>query len=241
LNDNRAVYVKAIRDRLRQLDSRPEYRTTPAEYEMLVAAAHVAQQRDVELAAFEAVCDAVRQQADSLYRGQTGMRPVFLCAYWNRVKPADAVPCGIEQSLLHTEWKHRQVSRALAAPADRSRASAIANALTSIAADVCALTDFGVSPPPASDLFADTTFWSQLCEGGIRWGMAGGDRIVVARIVFVASCVGVEAEVPSWPAALAWLMQQQEPDGTFGITAPTSANPYRDGVLAAILALGASL
>ncbi|MFH1417967.1 MAG: hypothetical protein ABII12_06750 [Planctomycetota bacterium] len=90
-------------------------------------------------------------------------------------------------------------------------------------------------------MFADRTFWAQLCERGIRWGRETGNLVSAARLILVTKCLEVESAVPSFQLGVGFLLRHQEPDGCFGVSSPYSPNAYRDGVLAAIMALGASL
>jgi len=113
--------------------------------------------------------------------------------------------------------------------------------LFSISGDVCALTDFGREPAAGVAALADRGFWAELCEKGIRWGRENGDFLLVARLVLVARCIGVESAIPSFEAAVDDLVQHQEPDGCFGACNPYSPNPFRDGVLAGLMAIASSL
>lgn len=241
LTGSRSIYLKEIDKRLSKLNSTRGYRTQPEEYEMLVAVAYIAKQLDMDLYAFESVAEKVQEWAESFYKDGAGMRPVFLCEYLNRIKPAEKVPCNIGQTILYREYSGRRVSEMLAGEVDRTKARAVSIALLSIAQDVCALTDFGNEPLPQSDVFADRGFWAQLCEEGIRWGRETGDIVTVARLTLVAKCLGVESGVPWFQGAVDFLVQHQEPDGCFGVSNPYSPNPFRDGVLATIMAIASSL
>ncbi|UCF32980.1 MAG: hypothetical protein JSV78_11675 [Phycisphaerales bacterium] len=241
LTDRRAIYSKEIEKRFSRLNARRAYRTRPEEYEMLVVAAYIAQKLELDLDAFDSVADGVQQWAASFYRDGSGLQSLFLCEYLHRVKPAVEVPCNINRSILHREYSERKLLELLAGDVDRTKAPTVFVPLSAIARDVCALTDFGNEPPPQTDELADKAFWAQLCEGGIRWGRETGDLVTVARLILAAKCLEVESLVPSFQAAVDFLVQHQEPDGSFGPTNPRSPNPYREGVLATIMAIASSL
>jgi hypothetical protein len=241
LMESRAIYLKEIEKRFSRLNARRAYRTRPEEYEMLVAAAYIAQKLELNLDSFGSVADEVQQWAASFYGDGSGFRSLFLCEYLHRLKPAVEVPCNINRSILHREYSERRLLELLAGDVNRRQAPAVFVPLASVARDVCALTDFGNEPPPPTDALADKAFWAQLCERGIRWGRETGDLLTVARLVLVAKCLEVEPLVPSLQAAVDFLVQHQEPDGSFGPTNPRSPNPYREGVLATMMAIASSL
>jgi hypothetical protein len=147
----------------------------------------------------------------------------------------------IDQSILHREHHQRVLSKMLAGDVDRRKVGAVSAAFFSIAQDVCALTDFGREPLPQSDVLDDRAFWAGLCEEGLRWGRETGDLVTVARLILVAKCFEVEPLVPSFEAAVDFLVQRQEPDGCFGVSDPRSPNAFRAGVLSAIMAIASSL
>ena len=238
---NRAIYLKEIQERFGRLNSRRGYRTGPEEYEMLVAVAYIAQQLNIDLDAFDLATDRIEQWAESFYSGGSGLRPLFLCEYLDRVNHGEEALCNIDQSILYREYARRRLVEMLAGHVDRTKARVVSITLLSIAQDVCALTDFGNEPLPQTDVFTDRGFWARLCEQGIRWGRETGDIVTVARLILVAKCFGVESVVPSFEAAVDFLMQHQEPDGSFGVSNPYSPNAFRDGVLGTIMAIASSL
>ncbi len=241
LSGSRSSYLKEIRERFVRLDSARGYRTQPAEYEMLVAAAYVGRRLDIDLEAFDLIAEDVSQWAAAYYGDESGLRPLFLCEYLKRVNPTADVPCHIARSILGREYSARTLLKVLAGDVDRTTAPVVSFTLRAIAQDVCALSDFGNEPLPQEGVFADSAFWAQLCQRGIYWGRETGDLIGVARMILVAKCLNVESAVPSFQGGVRFLVQHQEPDGCFGVSSPYSPNAYRDGVLAAMMALGASL
>jgi hypothetical protein len=241
LTDGRATYLKEIEKRIGKLNARHTYLTRPEEYEMLATAAYIAQKLNLDLDSFDSTADDVQQWAASFYGDPSRFPSLFLCEYLQRVKPLVGVPCNVDRSILHREYSERKLLALLDGDVDRRKAPAAFASLSSTAEDVYALTDFGNEPPPQTEEFADKAFWAQLCEGGIRWGRETGDLNTVARLILVAKCLEVESLVPSSQAAVDFLVQHQEPDGSFGPTNPRSPNPYREGVLASIMAIASSL
>jgi hypothetical protein len=51
----------------------------------------------------------------------------------------------------------------------------------------------------------------------------------------------VASDVPSLPSAVETIIRYQQDDGSFAVLNPIRANPYRESVLAGILALASSL
>jgi len=241
LGDNRTVCRSAIQERLARLNAGAGNRIEPDEYEMLATAAYIARQLKIEFPAFDVVAERARRQALSVRADGSGLRPLSLCTYLNRLDRGQEVPCGIEQSALYREHSERRVATVLSGPVDRTKAAAVRLGLFSIAGDVCVLTDFGRQRPAQAAVLDDRGFWAELCEGGIRWGMETGDFLLVARLVLVAKCLCVESAVPSFEAAVDYLTQHQEADGSFGPANPYSPNPLREGVLAGVMAIASGL
>ncbi len=241
LAEDRPSYLQEIRDRFVKLDSVDGYRTQPAEYEMLVAAACVGHRFDIELRALALTGEAVLEWATTFYGDESGLRPLFLCEYLNRVSSGVELPCDVSRSALGREYSTRRLVGILEGEVDRTTAPAVSVMLRAIAQDVCAISDFGNAPLPESGVFADSAFWTRLCERGIRWTQETGDLVTMARLILVAKCLRIESTVPSFQPGVDYLVRHQEPDGCFGVTSPRSPNASREGVLATMLALGASL
>jgi hypothetical protein len=241
LSVNGATYLDAIRERFGKLNSEAGNRIEPDEYEMLAAVAYIARRLNTDCRAFDVAADKIRQQALSVHGERVGLKPLGLCAYLNRVNTTEKIPCHIDQSVLYQEVAERRLTGVLAGTVDRTMRDSVRARLFSIAGDVCALTDFGRESVAGAAGLGDERFWADLCEGGIRWGRETGDVLLVARLILIAKCMGVESAVPSSEAAVDYLVQNQEPDGCLGATNPHSANAFRDGVLAAIMAMASSL
>jgi hypothetical protein len=204
---------------------------------MLVAAAYVARQLGHPLQAFARASSEIRQRAERLYAAGPDPRLMFLCAYLNRLEPAAPLPCDLSRSVLHGEYTEGGLFGVLAGDVDRKRAPSVAVALALVAADVSALSDFGREDLPEADAFTDRGYWAELCAHALRWGRATGDVALVARVVQLAHCLDVAADVPALGDAIAYLLEQQDADGAFGVTDALGADPVRPGVLAAIGAL----
>lgn len=239
LSGNRQIYLDGIRARFDQLGSDTGYRTEPAEYEMLAAAGYIARRLSIDCPAYDRVADQIRRWAASDREGG-GARSLIVCLHAHRLNPVAESPCRIDQSALYREYTERTLMGLLSGDVDRTRATEVVIGLHSIAAEVCALTDFGREASAQVEFQGGLAYWGELCERGIRWGRESGDLLLVARLVLVAKCLGVESTVPSFEAAVDFLVQHQESDGCFGASAPYSPNPYRDGVLAAMMAIAAA-
>jgi hypothetical protein len=237
----RARYLAEIRERLARLDAEPAYRTQPDEYEMLAVVAYIARQHELDFRTFEVVADRVRQHAEAARSVGSSAQSMFLCAYLNRLGLGAGLPCNVGQSILHTEYTQRGLREALAGDFDRTRADDIFVALSAIAADVCALTDFGNEPTPQIEMLGDRQFWAGLCQDGLNWGSRTGNILSVARLILLGDCLEVAPWVPTHQGHVEYLIVIQEPDGSFGVSSPRSANPFRDGVLAGIMAIASSL
>jgi hypothetical protein len=151
------------------------------------------------------------------------------------------VPCPLEQSILHHEYRTRSLFNLLRGEVDRAQADAVLLTLLYVAADISVLTDFGTEPPPPSAFLADREFWAELCQHGLRWARETGNILVVARLIHAARSLGIESQVPSFDAGIDFLIERQRADGSFGVSNAQAPNAYRDGVLAGIMALAAGL
>ena len=241
LKESHAVYESEIRERIDRLNANPAYRATPEEYESLAAAAWVAQQHRAELVVFKRAKDDVRQAATEVVADGSGLRALSLCSDLNRMDPAGTVPCRIEDSILHREHTERRLAALLAGEVNYGAVPVAMRSLRAIAADACALTDYAGVPAPSSPTLSDQTFWVRVCEDGLRWAMATGDVVTVARLILAAKALGVESSVSALPAAVDFLLMHQQSDGSFGVVDVRAPNPYREAVLATILALASSL
>lgn len=242
LSDDRETYIHQIERRFRQLNARPAYRTEPDEYEMLAAAAHVASRLKIDFPAFGEQAGRVRQWAESFYTDDgVVVRPLFLGAYLNRLDPAAAPAFRMDQSILYQEYHRRQLFGLMAGDVDSAKSLAVKGTLAAMSRDVCALIDFGQQALPRSEMFADRQFWAQLCDRAMRWATETGDCLTVARVVLMARHLNVDQLVPSFDAAIEFLLKHQEPDGSFGPTSPRKPNPFREGVLTAALAIAEGL
>jgi hypothetical protein len=223
--------------RLRKLASMRGDWILPGETGALLVAAHVARQLDLLPGGSPWLASAVRRATALSNAEGSALRPLVFCESLRRLAPAGESSCQHDQSVLFQESVKGSLLSSLNGPVDRATAPAISAALHSIVEDVKALTDQGREPLPSTALVGGTGFLGPLCEQGLRWGRETGDVLLVARLVLLAKLAGVETSVPSLRAALDDLLRWQEPDGSFGVTSPYSANPRRDGVLAAMMAL----
>jgi hypothetical protein len=241
LSASRSNYLAGLEQCVRRLNTQCGPRVRPDEYDALLAAAYMSQQFKLPFSTLDQLSAQLKPWVDALYGDRSVAQLLLAGMYFNRLYPAQAVACTPEQSVLYREYTERKLAQVLAGRVERTKSRAIATTVFALSQDICALTDFGRLPPPATGFLADKQFWAQLCEHGLRWTMQTGDLLTLARLAHMAGCLRVARDLPALPLALDFLVQHQQPDGSFGALTCDRPNPYRDGVLNAILALASSL
>ena len=170
------------------------------------------------------------------------------CVDLARLHGESASRCPFAQSALHLEYVERRALPLVSGPVDRRAAPVVAGTMRVLAEELFALTAGGVEKPAAA--FAETPgsggiwtddMWVSLCEGGLRWALATGDVITTACLIDFAHSLGIAGKVAPLSAALDYLLDSQEPDGSLGAADPRALNPRREGVLASMLAFSVGL
>jgi hypothetical protein len=241
LSASRPACLTALGERMDRISTGCGPRIRPEDNGALLVAAYVSHQLESKHPALDQAVGGLKPWTDALYADKSAVHPLLAGAYFNRLNPTQSVPCDPEQSILYLEYAERKLSQILAGEVDRTKSPAVTTTVLGLSQDICALTDFGQQPPPSSGFLADQPFWAQLCEHGIRWSMHTGDLLTLARLVHMAQCLRVAPAVPALPAALDFLIEHQQPGGSFGVVTSDSPNPIRDGVLSALLAIASSL
>ncbi|MEM7202395.1 MAG: hypothetical protein AAF628_19140 [Planctomycetota bacterium] len=235
----RAEAEALLTNRLECLEAAPPTRLARNEASWLAAAALAARAQGREFDDLPGLAAVLRQWAATPRPQAPGgaPQPESLCAGLQALGLGPPCPAG---GLLAREHAERQLHTMLAGPVDHARRTVVANTLEVLVGDAIARTELGRRTPNAGSVLADGAFWAPLLENGIRWAREGGQVTTAARLALMASCLGLEAQVPSHTAALGYLIHQQEPDGAFGAADPRQPNASRVAVLFAIMALAAS-
>jgi hypothetical protein len=101
--------------------------------------------------------------------------------------------------------------------------------------EIIALTDFGaLQPPPVMN--AQRDHYARLIDAAIVWATHESAIDALAELIYCAHLLNL-GELPSLSAALDLIIENQQEDGSFGITNPDRPNGKRHGVLTCLLAL----
>ncbi len=139
--------------------------------------------------------------------------------------------------VIDREYRSRELLGALAGQLDPRSDEAVRAALTSIADEVLAVTDYGRVAPPITGAMSNMGFLRPLVDRALSWGIQRRDVAIVSRMFAVAHCVKKPLSPAQIDEAVRFLARQQDRDGSFGAVQARATNPRRDAVLMTVLAL----
>jgi hypothetical protein len=199
-------------------------------------AAYIVSQLGLDASTYYPIVDDILNHHPLLYPPRASMR-TWIWVYMERLghPPAPSLAAVVDQGALHTEVRTHALRDLLLNPADTTDPQAIIQAIYDITHEILALTDFGALPP-TPELAADTQQNAALLDAGIRWATRNDATDILAEQIFAAHLLGLD-ELPSLPAAVSYILDHQQADGSFGITNPDRPEGRRHGVLTCLLAL----
>jgi hypothetical protein len=216
-----------LRARIARLDAEPAYRLAPAHVPMHLLVTH--RRRELEPEATPAMT-ATPEAGRSL----------FACLYAGRLDAAASPDCDLDAGVMGQEYARRSLLPVLEGDVDRLLAVGALSKLAGVTRDVFAVTDFGREPPPTEGMLADRAFWTRICVRGIAWGIELADVLTVGRLLIAADCLALDLDRAVRADAIDFLIDHQEPDGSFGPARPHRPDPRREAVLTSLMALGAA-
>lgn len=199
----------------------------PPEAVLLAAAGCAAERLGGALALLSVARDDVLEETRLSYGESSVVPPCAVRAWVARLDGVEPGPAaGGPAPLLFA------LQAEAADPARENRLAA------DLALEVEALTDLGRAP--ARDLPLSPAQYTTLLDIGLRRALDRRDVLTAARLLLAASSLDLGAAVPSYAAGIRFLLEQQEPSGSFGRADPQAPNPEREAVLTALLVLSAA-
>jgi hypothetical protein len=233
----RSAYLRRVAKRFAALRAIGDFRTNPDEYEGIAAAASVARQVGIDDATYSRLesdmHDWLRANPDTALALPLSLHMCRLGA------PGAAIQ--LEQGWMAREFEQRLLSRMLSGGVDAGRAPVLASALEHMVSELQAWTRWGRDLPPDVALLGDAGFWAELCTRAMEWARALSDVSVMSDALLLAQGLRLEERVPAYGAGVAFLLAQQQEDGSFGPGNPRSVNVARDPLLRAVMALSGAI
>ena len=242
--EERAHYEAAIRTRhaniapyLQQRMERGDYLLDPAAPMSYTSVAEMLAKVGLPIGDYRAIIESMQLFYPAFNRSFASGQ-LYVSLFLDRLGYQPWVPIGqaIRECRLYREAEGHQIAAALAVgPSSPDDSAATEEMLYEVTHESLALTDFGAEAPPP--FVCDRRFeFARLFDDAIRWSMLRDKLDVMSELVISSKLLGLP-DGPALREAVATLVGRQTANGSFGITKPERANPYRHGVLTGAVAL----